>query len=77
MVRNFPVNAGDARDGFNPWVREIPWRRKWQPTLVFLPGKLHGQRRLVGYSPWDLRELDKIERARTHTHTHTHTHALA
>ena len=38
------------RWGFNPWVRKIPWRRKWQPTLVFLPGEPHGQRSLVGYS---------------------------
>ena len=36
---------------FNTWVRKIPWRRKWQPTLVFLPGKPHWQRSLVGYSP--------------------------
>ena len=34
------------RFGFNPWVRKIPWRRKWQSTPVFLPGKLHGQRSL-------------------------------
>ena len=34
---------------FSPWVRKIPWRRKWQPMLVFLPGKFHGQRSLVGY----------------------------
>ena len=40
------------RRGFNPWVRKIPWRRKWQPTPVFLLGKSHGQRSLVGYSPW-------------------------
>jgi len=39
------------RHGFNPWVRKIPWSRKWKPTPVFLPGKLHGQRRLTGYSP--------------------------
>ena len=39
------------RCGFNPWARKIPWRRKWKPTPVFLPGKSHGQRRLVGYSP--------------------------
>ena len=40
------------RGGFDPWVRKIPWRRKWQHTPVFLPGKFHGQRRsLVGYSP--------------------------
>ena len=37
---------------FNPWVRKIPWRRKWQPTLVSLPGKSHRQRSLVGYIPW-------------------------
>jgi len=35
----------------NPWVGKIPWRRAWQPTLVFLPGESHGQRSLVGYSP--------------------------
>ena len=40
------------RPGFDPWVGKIPWRRKWQPTLVFLPGKSHGQRTLVGYSTW-------------------------
>ena len=37
--------------GFDPLVRKIPWRREWQPTLVFLPGESHGQRSLVGYSP--------------------------
>ena len=37
---------------FNPWVRKIPWSRKWQPTLVFLPRECHGQRSLAGYSPW-------------------------
>ena len=36
---------------FDPWVRNIPWRRAWQPTPVFLPGKSHEQRSLVGYSP--------------------------
>ena len=40
------------RLGFHPWVEKIPWRRKWQSTLVFLPGKSHGQRSLVGSSPW-------------------------
>ena len=37
--------------GFDPWVKKIPWRRKWQPTTVFLPEKSHAQRNLVGYSP--------------------------
>jgi len=36
---------------FDPWVGEIPWRREWQPTPIFLPGKSHGQGSLVGYSP--------------------------
>ena len=38
--------------------REDPWRRKWQPTPKYLPGQFHGQRSLVGYSPWDCKELD-------------------
>jgi len=46
---------------FNPWLSKIPWRRKWRPTLVFLPGKLHGQRSLAGCSPWGFRELDTNE----------------
>ena len=46
-----------GRCRFNPWVRKIPWRRKWQPTSVFLPGKSHGQRSLVGYSPWSLKKV--------------------
>ena len=38
------------------------WRRKWQPTPAFLPGESHGQRRLVGYSPWGCKESDRTER---------------
>ena len=37
---------------FNPWVWKIPWRRKWQSTIVFLPGKSHRQKSLVDFSPW-------------------------
>ena len=51
-----------GRPGFNPWVGKIPWRRKWQPTPVFLPGESHGQRSLAGCSPWGLKELDITER---------------
>ena len=40
------------RCGFYPLIRKIPWRRKWQPSPVFLPGKSHGQRTRVGYSLW-------------------------
>ena len=50
-----------GRPGFDPWVGKIPWRRKWQPIPVFLPGKSHGQRSLVGYSPWGRKELDMTE----------------
>ena len=39
----------------------VSWRRKWQPTPVFLPGEFHGQRKLVGYSPWSCQELDMTE----------------
>ena len=54
------------RHGFNPWVRKIPWRRKWQPTPEFLPGKSRGQRSLVGYSPWGHTESDLTEQAHVH-----------
>ena len=43
------------RPGFNPWVRKISWRRKRQPTPVLVPGKFHGGRNLIGYSPWGRR----------------------
>ena len=52
------------RRGFDPWVRKIPWRRKWQPTVVFLPRKFLGQRTLVGYRPGCCKESDMCE----HTH---------
>ena len=68
----------------NPWVKKIPWRRKWQPIPVFLPGESHGQRSLMGYSPWGCKQSDIISQLSTHigiivrdgahTHTHTHTH---
>ena len=51
---------------FDPWVRKIPQRREWQPTPVFLPGESHGQRSLMGYSPWGGKELDMTEQL-THT----------
>ena len=49
------------RPGFDSWVGKIPWRRKWQPTPVFLPGESQGQRSLVGYSPPGHKESDTIE----------------
>ena len=57
------------RRRFSPWVGKIPWRRRWQPTPVFLPGESHGQRSLVVYSPWDHKESDMTE-ATQHMGTH-------
>ena len=52
---------------FNPWVGKISRSRKGQPAPVFLPGKVHGQRNLEGYSPWDCRESDTTERLSSST----------
>ena len=62
MVKNLPASARDAKDtGSIPGLGRSPQRRKWQPTPVFLPGEAHGQRGLVGYSPWGRKEVDTIE----------------
>ena len=50
------------RRRFDPWIRKVPWSRKWQPAPIYLPGKFHGQRSLAGYSPQARRELDITER---------------
>ena len=57
--------------GFNPQVRKMPWRRKWQLIPVFLPGESHGQRSLVGYSSWGHRVGHDWVTEHTHTHTQT------
>ena len=54
------------RRGFDPWVGKILWSRKWQSTPVLLPGKFHGQRSLVGYSPWGCKESGMTEQLSTH-----------
>ena len=51
---------------FNPWVGKIPWKRKWQPNPVFLPGESHGQRSLAGYSSRGRNEWDTTEQATEH-----------
>ena len=62
----FAFSYCSCRSGFNPWVRKIPWRRKWQPTPVLLPGKSHRQRSIVAYSPWGHKESDMTERLHFH-----------
>ena len=59
VVKNPPANAGEAGDWVQPPVGKIPGRRKWQP--IFLPEKFHGQRSLVGSSPWGHKESDTTE----------------
>ena len=59
MVKNLPA-CGDTC-GFYPWVRKIPCRKAWKPTLVFLTGECHRQRSLAGYSPQGCKELDMTE----------------
>ena len=68
VVKNLPATQEPSR-GFDPWVGKIPWRRKWQPTAVFLPGKSCGQRSLAAYSAWGCKELDTA-----HTRAHVLLH---
>ena len=56
------------RHGFDPWVGKVPWRRGELLTPIFLPGEVHGQRSLVGYSVWGRKESDTTE-AICHAHT--------
>ena len=65
VAKNLPASV---RHGFDPWIWKIPWSRKWHLTPVFLLGKFHGQRRLVGYSPfWVTKCWTWLSnRARTH-----------
>ena len=65
VLKNLPANAGDSGDvvGSIPGSGRFPWSRKWQSTPVFLPEKSHGQKSLVGYSPWDHKESNMTEHA--------------
>ena len=57
----FPGGARGKELEFDPCVTKIPWRAKWQPTTVFLPGESHRQRSLAGYGPQGCKELDTTE----------------
>ena len=61
VVRNLLQCRRCTRCGLDPWVRNIAWKRVWQPMPVFLPGESRGQRSLAGYSPWGRKELDTTE----------------
>ena len=60
-LRGYSIYLQCGGPGIDPWVGKIPWRRKWQPTPVFLPGESHGWKSLVGYSPWGRKESDTTE----------------
>ena len=69
LVKNLPANTGDIRDvGLIPGSGRFPWKRKWRPTPVFVPGESHGQRSLVGYNPWGCKESDMTDRLSTHVY---------
>ena len=59
LVKGFPVGAVWETQGFDSWVGKILWSRKWQPSLVFLPGEFHGQKHLA--SPWNHKQSDMTE----------------
>ena len=63
IVIGFPwwLRQQCRRPGVDPWVEEIPWRKEWLPTPLFLFGESHGQRSLVGYSPRGQKESDTTE----------------
>ena len=61
------IHLQRRRPAFSPWVGKIPWRRKWQPTAIFLPEESHGQRSLVGYSPWGGKESNTDWAPNTHS----------
>ena len=54
--------------GFDPLVGKVSWRRKWQPTPIFLPGKFHGERSLASCSPWGRKGSDTTEHVPIHAH---------
>ena len=70
MVKNVPANAEDLRLESDHWVGKIPWRRAWQATLVFLPGRPHGQRSLASrlQSMWSQGVGHNCATTQVHTH---------
>ena len=76
MAQTVKICLQCRRPGFNPWVRKIPWRRKWQSPPVLLPRKSHGQRSLVGYSPWGRKESDTTEPLHFHFLSHGNLPAM-
>ena len=74
FLEQFQVHSTIERKvpGFDPWVRQIPGRREWQPTPALLPGKSHGWKSLAGYSPQGCKESGTTESATSFTHSQRH-----
>jgi len=63
------ISVRCRRPRFDPFIGKIPGRREWLPTPAFLPEESHGQRSLMGYSPWGCKESDSTEQPRHKTDT--------
>ena len=74
-MQEYECQCYSLRLGIDPRSPVLPWRREWQPTPVFLPGELHEQRSLVGYSPYGATESDTTEHTET-APTSDHQHLL-
>ena len=74
VIKNPPANAREV-GSISGWRRYPGCPRKWQPTLIFLPAKSHGQRTLVGYCPWNSCRVTH-DWAHVHTHTQSHNHIV-
>ena len=72
-LRLLRIRLQCGRPAFDIWVGKIPWRRERLPAPVFWPGESHGQRSLVGYSPWGHRESE-LDAAEGLTHTQDTTY---
>ena len=68
MVKSLPAVQETRAQSLS---RKIPWRRVWQPTPIFMPGESHGQKSLVGYSPWGCKESDTTEQLTLDWGTHS------
>ena len=73
MVKNPPANVGDMRCSFNPWVGKVPWRRAWQPTPAFLPGRIPWTEEPGGLHSTGLQRVHSMGLKQLSMHAYTKT----